>query len=228
MPAEPGDGAVWDATAGAAAPSASTAALPDKSSGHTGRSRSADQTSSIATWRTGWTPRSFTAAARLSRLRSVPSCPDFGYATHASASRRPAAMAGSAPASSPARSRTNTSTASAASGAGAVVHSSGSSTPTPSGTSTSATDIPGLIWSLAATMPPETSSGGDEFARRGQRAQRAQRAVFHLANLVRLDAERAGGLGRRVGRLVSEPIAELEHAALDRAEQPERGGDALA
>jgi GNAT superfamily N-acetyltransferase len=43
-----------------------------------GRNRSADQVSSMATWRTGWMPSSASAAARMSRLRSVPSLPAFG------------------------------------------------------------------------------------------------------------------------------------------------------
>jgi hypothetical protein len=52
-----------------------------------GRNRSADHVSSIATCRTGWTPAPASAAARMSRLRSVPSLPAFGYAIQASRSR---------------------------------------------------------------------------------------------------------------------------------------------
>lgn len=45
---------------------------------YAGRSRSADQTSSSATWRTGWTRYSPASAATTFRLRSVPSWPALG------------------------------------------------------------------------------------------------------------------------------------------------------
>src|SRR5262249_29173227 len=61
-----------------------------------GRKRSALQTSSSATCRTGCTPLAETSFARTSRSRSVSSCPAFGYAIHATRSPRAGSLAGAA------------------------------------------------------------------------------------------------------------------------------------
>jgi AcrR family transcriptional regulator len=142
------DGSMPDRGAVARAVSAalsSAASLPPARRTQAGRNRRADHVSSIATCRTGCTPRAVSSAARMSLLRSVPSLPAFGYAIQASLSCRAASIAGAATESSSAWFPANATTASATPGSADGLRSGAATQGTPAAAASAATRWPGLI-----------------------------------------------------------------------------------